>query len=87
MASQVQQIFYIEDPVDKTCHNVIKKLPRDWCEVESADANEDSLNDPVLNDTYCGDGANEVSDDIWCRDDVPITQIPVPPAEEEENAS
>ncbi|XP_074336893.1 uncharacterized protein LOC141674065 [Apium graveolens] len=40
LASQVQQVYYLQDPVDKSYHNVIKKLPRDWSEVESPDANE-----------------------------------------------
>ena len=42
LASQVQQVFYIEDPTEKMMHNIIKKLPRDWCDVEVNDANERS---------------------------------------------
>ena len=81
LASQVQQIFYLEGLVDKTCHNVIKKLPRDWCEVESAEANEESRHDPVLN------LENEVNEVQWSRDDVLITQIRIPPSQGQENIS
>ncbi|XP_074342445.1 uncharacterized protein LOC141680006 [Apium graveolens] len=76
LASQVQQVYYLQDPVDKSYHNVIKKLPRDWYEVESPDANESPK-------TVCA--GVEVSDVHWCRDDAPIIEILV--TEEEENAS
>lgn len=84
LASQVQQVYYLQDPVDKTYYNVIKKLPKDWSEVESADANEEGLNDPILNDTHVGSQGVEISDAHWCRNDVPITEIPV--TQEEENS-
>ena len=82
MASQVQQVFYIEDPIDKMCHNVIKKLPRDWCEIESEDANED------LNDIQPAYGMGNQDFDVrWCRDDVLIRRIRLPPSRVKENAS
>lgn len=52
MASQVHQVFYVEDPVEKM-YNVIKKLPRDWCNVESGNENEDQ-DDLVLHDLHVG---------------------------------
>ena len=82
MASQVQQVFYIEDPIDKLCHNVIKKFSRDWCEIESEDANED------LNDIQPAYGMGNQDFDVrWCRDDVPIRRIRLPPSRVKENAS
>ncbi|WOG92409.1 hypothetical protein DCAR_0311675 [Daucus carota subsp. sativus] len=32
IASQVQQVFYVEDPTEKMVYYVIKKLPREWCD-------------------------------------------------------
>ncbi|XP_074342456.1 uncharacterized protein LOC141680019 [Apium graveolens] len=82
LASQVQQVYYLQDPVDKSYDNVIKKLPRDWSEVESPDAKER----PDANESPETVRAGvEVSDVHWCRDDAPIIEIPV--TEEEENAS
>jgi hypothetical protein len=81
MASQVQQVFYVQDPTDTALYNVVKKLPRDWCEVENENGNED---DPVLHDIQCGNGiGNQVSDVRWYRDDIPATQILIPPSIEE----
>ena len=34
LASQVQQVFFVEDPIEKMVHYVVKKLPRDWCDNE-----------------------------------------------------
>ncbi|XP_074379270.1 uncharacterized protein LOC141720620 [Apium graveolens] len=51
LASQVQQVFYLEDPTEKTMYNVIKKLPRDWCDVEAENANEEA-EDLVLHDLH-----------------------------------
>ena len=72
MASQVQQVFYIEDPTEKMIFNVIKKLPRNWCDAESENANEgqDVLVLHVENE-------KEVNDGSWCRDDIPARQGPI----------
>jgi len=81
MASQVLQVYYVQDPTDTAFYNVVKKLPRDWCDVENENGNED---DPVLHDIQCGYGiGNQVSDVVWYRDDVPATQILFPPSIEE----
>lgn len=53
MASQVQQVFYIEDPTEKMSYNIIKKLPRDWCDIENENTNEDD-DYLVLCDTNSG---------------------------------
>lgn len=69
LASQVQQVFYVEDPVEKMTYNVIKKLPRDWCDVEDEDEGQDEA---LLHDAPLGSEI-EVQDneDTWARDDVP----------------
>ena len=79
MASQVTQVFYIEDPTAKMMYNVIKKLPRDWCDVESENANEDE-DVPVLHDMHNGPQIDREVDDVsWYRDDVPAKQVPIQP--------
>ena len=60
LASQVQQVFYIEDPTEKMMYNIIKKLPRDWCDVEVNDANEE-VEDQVLHDIHSGAPAETMS--------------------------
>lgn len=72
MASQVQQVFYIEDPTEKMIFNVIKKLPRDWCDAESENANEDQ----DVPDLHV-ENEKEVNDGSWCRDDIPARQVPI----------
>lgn len=61
-ASQVKQVYYLQDLIDMTYLNVIKKLSRNWFEVESADANKYELDDQILNDTHSGHAVVEVSD-------------------------
>ncbi|XP_074325524.1 uncharacterized protein LOC141663604 [Apium graveolens] len=76
LASQVQQVFYVEDPTEKTMYNVIKKLPRDWCDVEAENANEEA-EDPVLHDLHTSVPLETNTDINWCRDDVPTGQVPI----------
>lgn len=77
LATQVQQVFYVEDPTEKNVHFVIKKFPKD----QYSDV-EDEIN-AVVEITE----ERLPTDDImsWCRDDVPIKQIPVTPDEEVDN--
>ncbi|XP_074360362.1 uncharacterized protein LOC141700518 [Apium graveolens] len=42
--------FYVEDPIEKNVHYVIKKLPREWCDNGNVDAHED-VNDTDLRET------------------------------------
>lgn len=80
MASQVQQVFYIKDPTEKTLHNVINRLPRGWCDVESENGNENDGTDPVLHDIGAGCGTgNQVIHVNWAREDIPPTKIVIPP--------
>ncbi|XP_074323270.1 uncharacterized protein LOC141660205 [Apium graveolens] len=55
LAKQVQQVFYVEDPIEKNVHYVIKKLLREWCDNGNVDAHED-VNDTDLRETefVCG---------------------------------
>lgn len=49
LASQVQQVFYVKNPTEKMMYNVIKKLPRDWCDVKAESVNEEA-DDRVIHD-------------------------------------
>lgn len=81
MASQVQQVFYIKDPTDETFHNVINRLPRDWCDVETENGNEDDPTDPALHDIHLGhEIGKQVNDVSWSRDDVPARKILISPS-------
>ena len=82
----MQQVFYVEDPVEKNSHYVIKKLPRDWCDTENQNAMEEDMSNPHLHDIGIG-GELETEVDVgWIRDDVPLiqleteleTEVPVP---------
>lgn len=85
MAAQVQQVFYIEDPTDKMFRNVINKMPRDWCDVESESRNEDDFTDPILHDVHHGSGIADQSGDVcWSREDVPPTNVTLAPEVVEE---
>lgn len=81
MASQVQQVFYIKDPVDNRLHYVIKKLPKEWCDISEEDNVIEDVNTHVSNDhihtNY--DFENQFTGLSWNRDDVPTRQIPITP--------
>lgn len=81
IASQVKQVFYIEDPTEKTFHNVIKRLPRGWCDVETENGNEDDGTDPVLHDIHHGYGIGGHVRDVmnWAREDMPPTKVIIKP--------
>lgn len=49
--SQVHHVFYIEDPIEKGIHYVIKKLLKDWSNIGDENiSKEDNLNEQVIND-------------------------------------
>ncbi|XP_074336049.1 uncharacterized protein LOC141673217 [Apium graveolens] len=78
LAKQVQQVFYVEDPIEKNVHYVIKKLPREWCDNGNVDAHED-VNDTDLRETEFVCGLQTHVDEMsWRRDDIPTTRVPIP---------
>ncbi|GET04311.1 uncharacterized protein LOC108207459 [Rhizophagus clarus] len=66
-ASQVQQVFYVEDPTEKMIYNVIKKVPRDCCDIEKDDANEGHENEEPMVHTIplVPEVDNQVIDSSW----------------------
>ncbi|XP_074347400.1 uncharacterized protein LOC141686254 [Apium graveolens] len=77
LASQVQQVFYVEDPFEKNFHYVIKNIPRDWCDTENQTATEEDMTH--LQDICNGNETiPEFDDGGWIRDDVPLKEIHIP---------
>lgn len=77
MASQVRQVFYVDDPVEQNVNYVIKKLPRDWCDGDNQNAVEEDIKNPNLDDIDCNFRVQtDVADESYFRDDIPKTQIP-----------
>lgn len=80
LATQVQQVFYIEDPTVKDVHFVVKKMAKDqFSEVED----KLSAVDDVSDTGYLARGEIPTVNDIsWSRDDIPMKKILVSPDEE-----
>ncbi|KAL8121024.1 hypothetical protein AgCh_017982 [Apium graveolens] len=69
MVSQVQQVFYIEDPTNKMFYNVINRFPRDWCDVECENTNEEDETDSIFLDIQHGSRtADEFGDICWMEE-------------------
>lgn len=82
LASQVQQVFYVEDPTANSVHYVIKRLPRNWCDAEDQNIMEEESGDlPPKYDTG-REKEKQVGDFGWFRDDIPKRQIPLSPTKE-----
>ncbi|XP_063936179.1 uncharacterized protein LOC108203846 [Daucus carota subsp. sativus] len=84
LATQVQQVFYIEDPTDKNLHFVIKKSPKDqYSEVEDGMGSVEDVADI----SYELQGQVHDVDHVisWCRDDIPTKQLHVTPDDPEQN--
>ncbi|XP_074373767.1 uncharacterized protein LOC141714130 [Apium graveolens] len=78
LATQVQQVFYIEDPTEKNLQFVLQTYPKDqYSEVEDGLTTAEEVSDigyiPRVDipDTF-----------TWSRDDVPKKQFPVTPNED-----
>lgn len=81
MSSQVQQVFYIEDPTEKHLHYPIKRLSIEFYDAqdERDNASEDDINMQFSNDTNFRNIIENRDDEVsWFRDDVPTTQVANP---------
>ena len=80
LASQVQQVFYVEDPIAKSVQYVMERLPRVWCDAEDQDLLEEENNPPDKHDSNLDfQLQNQVGEFSWFRDDIPKRQVPVSP--------
>nr|XP_017216852.1 PREDICTED: uncharacterized protein LOC108194417 [Daucus carota subsp. sativus] len=72
LATQVQQIFYIQDCIENNLHFVVKKLPKEYDNIGiETDVLEDVYG-PTVHDTGLNFKMQNQRDDVsWCRDDMP----------------
>ena len=80
LASQVHQVFYIEDSVKESLHYVMKKVPRDLYNLQEDNcSNIQETFWGELNDS-CSDTYAIFNDDPikWAREDTPIETLQVP---------
>ncbi|XP_019226066.1 PREDICTED: uncharacterized protein LOC109207583 [Nicotiana attenuata] len=79
LASQVYQVFYVEDPIEKDVYYARSKVPVDLYDLEEE-------NCPNIGDTFWREPNNDIGsssilldDDVrWSREDVPIDIIDIP---------
>ena len=74
----MQQVFYVEDPIEKMVHYVIKKILRKWCNNGNLDTREEDVKIPQLNDTdFVCAIETQVAKESWFRDNIPVTRVPI----------
>lgn len=80
MSTQVQQVFYIEDPVEKHINYPIKRQSTEFYDTQDGDnAVEDDINEQFSQDMIFRSIIEEQDHEFsWSRDDVPTTKIPIP---------
>lgn len=79
LASQVHQVFYIQDPIEKHIHYPIKKLSTTIDDLhDDNNANDDDdINGQFAHDRSMSLLENQDDEASWFRDDVPTKQIPI----------
>lgn len=82
LASQVQQVFYVEDPTVNSVNYVIKRLSRNLCDAEDHNIVEEENDEaPDKIDTTIGrEIGKQVAEFSWFRDDIPKRQFVVSPS-------
>ncbi|GAB2283102.1 hypothetical protein Dimus_017634, partial [Dionaea muscipula] len=76
MASQVQQVFYVEDPHEGGCHYVMKRVPDDI--FDSLKNDESNANWMEPQDFEFGAFASDIEEDlVWTREDLPGIEMPL----------
>lgn len=80
MSTQVQQVFYIQDPVEKHLHYPIKRVSTDISDAQDDnDVIEDDINGQFSHDMNFNSFIKNRDDEVdWFRDNIPITKIPIP---------
>ena len=68
LASQAQQVFYAEDPIDKGWHVVIKTTLRDCFDMDRRE--EIDVEDYLLSETCTGDISDDNEEIRWVREGV-----------------
>ena len=68
LASQAQQVFYAENPIDKGWHVVIKTTPMDCFDMDKRE--EIDVEDYLLRDTCTCDVSDDNEEIRWVREGV-----------------
>ena len=85
LASQAEQVFYVEDPVDPNWHVVVKISPRDYYDLSTDDCAEEALHghsyfdeascNPACHQFTLFDNDDHVS---WMTSEVQGTEFDIP---------
>ncbi|WOH09924.1 hypothetical protein DCAR_0729384 [Daucus carota subsp. sativus] len=79
MSTQVQQVFYIQDPTELQFYYPIKKFSSESFEQDDKNLVEDDINGKFTHDSDFHSLLEEQDTGVsWFRDDVPSKQIPIP---------
>ncbi|XP_058095142.1 uncharacterized protein LOC131240732 [Magnolia sinica] len=78
-ASQVEQVFYVQDPIEKDWHVVVRTKPRDLFEMRGEESTDD-VDTNLESSSFNDQSLEESSDDIisWERIDIDGTTIVTP---------
>lgn len=77
LASQVHQVFYVEDPIEEGWHYAIKKLPKEFFNFEQTE--ETYLAEPNESIETGIEAMVDDDDDVrWCREGIPHTVVEMP---------
>lgn len=78
LASQVEQVFYIQDCTESNLYYVVKKSPREYNDIEQGNDALEEVSGPTMHDVEVNFQTGNQTDDVsWCRNDLPRRQIPV----------
>lgn len=78
LATQVQQVFYIQDCTENNLYFVVKKLPKEYSGIEEGTEVLEDVCGPTMQDAEINFNLHNQNDDVnWYRDDVPSEQIPI----------
>ncbi|XP_074347462.1 uncharacterized protein LOC141686321 [Apium graveolens] len=76
MSTQVQQVFYIEDPVEKNFYYPVKRISSEFSEIGVGNTIEDDMLGKFSHDTsFRTMMENHENDVTWFRNDVPAKEI------------
>jgi len=79
LASQVHQVFYVDDPIEKNVYYARHKVPVDLYDLE--EENCPNIEETFWRETNDDIGSSEIVLDVdvrWSREDLPVDIIDVP---------
>lgn len=86
LATQVEQVFYIQDCTEHNLYYVVKKSPSEYVDKELESDALEEVSGPTMHETNVKLNLENQSDDVmWYRDDLPMQQVRVTPLEHAES--